>query len=850
MSLDVTALTDGSGSTANDNSWIPIYYGGHKKIKLSDLPNASGVVTSVTGASPVTSSGGTTPEIGLNISAITSLTSLNELTVSGTGLILNASYPSGTENTAIGQNAFNSLGSGAAYNTAVGYEAGKDLTSGDWNSLFGHLSGADLTTSLGNTFIGNFSGYQETISGLNTYVGYSAGGFQTGNGTDGNNTFVGNQSGNGIGGSSTGTKNTAIGSRSLYKITTGTQNVGVGYYSGYKISTGDNNLAIGTNALLDLTTGSNNVAVGTSALQSMTGSYSIGIGAYTGQQSTAEVIAIGRNAGQAHTSGAENTLIGNSAGAKVGTDGGNTFIGYESGAADGGIQGSDPGRYNTAVGVRSCNIGNGYNTAVGYESMSNTDTDSRSARGNSALGYQALQYHEGSYNVAIGYSAMQGTSLASVSGDYNVAIGRDALERCTTGEFNVAIGYDAADDLTNSRDTVSIGMGVNKGSPGNSCIVIGDNAAGSTSYDLGAESVVIGKQAGHDSEAAFGVAVGSRAGENLGGNQNVAIGYQALLGHSTSSGTDNVGIGYRSGVNLTTGDNNVFIGEDAGSSVTSGGYNIAIGLQSGQEIASGEGNISIGYRSGYTLPDTTSKCISIGYQTGYSPPSSGNTDEILRIGSDYTGATPQTHEFIYGDMEDGFLNFNKLKTTGSQVKIQNTTPSGTGFEFLECVADSDGSPDVVFKVRGDGQVSVNGSEEHAGADYADMFEWADGNPDDEDRIGLSIVLDGEGFCRVATTDDNPGDIVGAVTGTANVVGNAAWSSWHNKFLKDDFGRTIEGSLNPDFDPEREYVPRQERAEWAVIGLTGRVHIRKGSSTHPSWRKIRNVSAVTEEWLVR
>ena len=205
--------------------------------------------------------------------------------------------------------------------------------------------------------------------------------------------------------------------------------------------------------------------------------------------------------------------------------------------------------------------------------------------------------------------------------------------------------------------------------------------------------------------------------------------------------------------------------------------------------------------------------------------------------------------FIYGDMANDRLNFNS-ETTGSHVKIQNTNVSdGSNWNFLECIEDSDTSADTMFRLDGDGTGRAATGWVTGGFDYADMFEWGDGNPDAEDRIGLSVVLDGEGGIRIATGSDAAEDVVGIVSGTACMVGNAAWSKWDKTFLKDDFGRPTD-QPNPDYDESLEYVPRGDRPEWAIIGLTGRVHLRKGSPAHPSWRKIRDVSAVTEEWLVR
>ena len=142
------------------------------------------------------------------------------------------------------------------------------------------------------------------------------------------------------------------------------------------------------------------------------------------------------------------------------------------------------------------------------------------------------------------------------------------------------------------------------------------------------------------------------------------------------------------------------------------------------------------------------------------------------------------------------------------------------------------------------------------ADYAEYYEWLDGNPDDEDRIGLLVTLDGEKI-KLANSGD---EILGVISGTAAVIGDDPASSWKRKYLTDDFGRVIYEDredfeeiivekineetgetyeetemvslgfskypvLNPEYDPTQEYIPRSERSEWDVVGLLGKLYLR-------------------------
>lgn len=140
-----------------------------------------------------------------------------------------------------------------------------------------------------------------------------------------------------------------------------------------------------------------------------------------------------------------------------------------------------------------------------------------------------------------------------------------------------------------------------------------------------------------------------------------------------------------------------------------------------------------------------------------------------------------------------------------------------------------------------------GTVSSAGADYAEFFEWKDGNPNAEPRIGMVVTLDGDKI-RIANADD---DILGIVTGTAMVLGDNAEYEWKYKYLKDDYGRIIYGEpveefveyfdyetgqvvkessgfvrypkLSPEYDPSQEYVSREKRKEWDPIGIIGKLH---------------------------
>ena len=97
--------------------------------------------------------------------------------------------------------------------------------------------------------------------------------------------------------------------------------------------------------------------------------------------------------------------------------------------------------------------------------------------------------------------------------------------------------------------------------------------------------------------------------------------------------------------------------------------------------------------------------------------------------------------------------------------------------------------DNEFLLRGDGNAFCDGSWSGGGADYAEYFEWKDGNSDSEDRRGYSVVLDGN-MIRKATSDDVASSIIGIVSAAPAVVGDSDTEQYKQKYLTDDFGSFI------------------------------------------------------------
>lgn len=170
---------------------------------------------------------------------------------------------------------------------------------------------------------------------------------------------------------------------------------------------------------------------------------------------------------------------------------------------------------------------------------------------------------------------------------------------------------------------------------------------------------------------------------------------------------------------------------------------------------------------------------------------------------------------------------------------------------------SDSNRGNAFKVRMNGQTYADGAYSSAGADYAEYFEWIDGNLEDEDRKGYFVTLDGEMIRKANGSDDY---ILGVVSATPSVIGNN-YESWKDKYVTNEWGEvqyeevivpavtktfevkdqngniteeTIELApektnivpiVNSDWDSQQEYTSREKRKEWSPIGLVGKLLVR-------------------------
>lgn len=137
-----------------------------------------------------------------------------------------------------------------------------------------------------------------------------------------------------------------------------------------------------------------------------------------------------------------------------------------------------------------------------------------------------------------------------------------------------------------------------------------------------------------------------------------------------------------------------------------------------------------------------------------------------------------------------------------------------------------------FYVTASGDVYAVGGYNSLGADYAEYFEWADGNPDNDRRYGMLVAIRGD---RIVPAHGD--DFLGIISANPSVVGNAYEMHWHGKYVTDVFGKIITTPdgvpiISDEYDPALKYIPRSQRPEWAAVGLTGRLVVCDNGSCEP------------------
>ena len=252
------------------------------------------------------------------------------------------------------------------------------------------------------------------------------------------------------------------------------------------------------------------------------------------------------------------------------------------------------------------------------------------------------------------------------------------------------------------------------------------------------------------------------------------------------------------------------------------------------------GSISLGRTSGAKVG---SKSFAVGTSVVASGDCShaegGNTEVSDGAYAGHAEGYHTTVKYNFGHASGYYTIANWGQYVIGSCNVESTLSAN---RFIIGKGDNENSRANALRVSDSG-VYASGNYSASGADYAELFEWLDGNPDAEDRAGLFVTLDGDRI-RIASPDDDY--ILGIVSADPSVVGDVYDDQWAGMYLRDVFGRTImemqdfpaeygpDGEeiiparrelapkINPDYDHTIKYQPRTERPEWDAVGLLGKL----------------------------
>ena len=658
---------------------------------------------------------------------------------------------SGAGNTAIGYASLKASVDGS-YNTALGYQAMEVFEAGSAEGqsvAIGYNAGRYISTGEKNTFIGAEAGQGVTGTRLegdeNVAIGKAAG--TNLRGAAHSNTLVGADAGDAM---TTALYNTAVGKSALSEVNTGAANIGIGAFAAGNTTTGASNVAIGAydgsinSVLVTNTVGSYNIAIGTGAASTINendndGTVAIGHQACKVQAGTGgsqydnATVGIGMNALVSLTTGKANTAVGHNAGNYNATGAENTYIGH-------------------LAGYGASGQNNAENTAVGASAL--------------------LDITDGAGNTAVGKMALTNVT----GGDYNVGIGRNAGQNINTGDDNIAIGYHAGLAITDHSRNIAIGRisldAAVDGGGANTAVGFGTLSA--LNHDAADENVAIGAYAG---EAATTLLKATIVGASAMGNGvatsaaegTVAVGHKAL--YALTSGDGSTVIGYQAGETLTTGTSNTLIGYQAGQDVT-GNHNTIIGRGAALEAADvdqtviigsnacdavlaqgADGTVAIGYGALGTLTSGANN-VAVGKNALWGHLTGGNNTAIGHNSMSDTNAdadTASSHNnvFIGNDAGSGTWpssdsNYNiGIGSTAMDDAMRGSTANvGIGYHALGTLQDGDYNVAIGYRAL---DANTDGSRMIAiGADALGVYNLT------SDTEGRNIALGHDAGAQLAT----------------------------------------------------------------------------------------------------
>lgn len=267
----------------------------------------------------------------------------------------------------------------------------------------------------------------------------------------------------------------------------------------------------------------------------------------------------------------------------------------------------------------------------------------------------------------------------------------------------------------------------------------------------------------------------------------------------------------------------------------SGLCSCSIGIQTtaSGEASRAEGNyVTASGQASHAEGSATTASGAISHSEGFGTTARGYYSHAEGNGT--TALTCQHAQGHYNDISKATAGTESGSGSGTAFVIGNGTKS---------------TPSNAARIDYNGKLWCKQAYSSTGADYAELFEWADGNPENEDRRGYFVTMDGKKIKKASEGDY----IVGVISGNPSVIGNTDME-WYGQFMRDEFGTFLKEKyketvkepvvdedgnvteverevdvefyrVNPDYDPDAPYTFRLDRPEWDAVGMLGVLPVR-------------------------
>lgn len=207
-------------------------------------------------------------------------------------------------------------------------------------------------------------------------------------------------------------------------------------------------------------------------------------------------------------------------------------------------------------------------------------------------------------------------------------------------------------------------------------------------------------------------------------------------------------------------------------------------------------------------------------------------------GQDTVASAPNSHASGLGTLASQSAQFVAGKYNAQDVTGSSLFIIGNGVSPM--------TRSNAFAVQNLGNIVAQGAYSNNGSNYAEMFEWADGNLSAEDRMGYFVTFE-QGTNKIRKANDTDTYILGIITADSTVIGNNYDAGWNEPYVKDTFGRIVYSAavaivdeevesiaepkaiktpqINSSYNASKVFIPRNEQDKWGQVGIMGKIWIR-------------------------